>query len=217
MRNRATLVNDGIYHVFTKSIAGFEIFRNDSDYERMKSQLKYYKIENPQLRFSHFQELKDKESFLSKFSTKSESLVEIMAYCLMPTHIHLILKQLKDAGISNFMSNVLNSYTRYFNSKNMRKGPLWEGRFKSVMVETDGQLLHLTRYIHLNPTTAFHVERPEWWAFSSYSEFIGERDKDVLCKSSEYLEMSPVDYKEFVMSRKEYQQELAKIKHVCID
>lgn len=211
------MVNDGIYHVFTKSIAGYMIFRSDSDYERMRSQLKYYRIKNPHLRFSHFLELNDKESFHIKYSAGKESLVEIIAYCLMPTHIHLVLRQLKDAGISSFMSNVLNSYTRYFNTKNIRKGPLWEGRFKSVSVDTDEQLLHLTRYLHLNPTTSFLVAHPDDWEFSSYREFIGKKNEDVLCKNSEYLNIPPCDYEEFVISRKEDQQELAKIKHICFD
>lgn len=217
MRNRAVLVDGGIYHIFTKSIAGFVIFRNNSDYSRMRSQLKYYKMDNPPMRFSHFLELKDKEGFTDRFLTDKESLVEIIAYCFMPTHIHLILKQLKRAGISNFMCNILNSYTRYFNNKNIRKGPLWEGRFKSVMVETDEQLLHLTRYLHLNPTTSLLVESPEGWEFSSYREFIGKIKEDTLCKNSEYLNISPEEYNDFVMSRREYQQELGKIKHMCFE
>ena len=151
-----------------------------------------------------------------RFSENKEHLVEIMAYCLMPTHIHLVLKQSKGAGISRFMSKVLNSYTRYFNNKNKRRGPLWEGRFKSVMVETDEQLLHLTRYLHLNPTTSRLIRSPEDWKYSSYREFTEEVKEDSLCMNSEYLNMSSGDYREFVMSRKEYQHELAKIKHVCL-
>lgn len=217
MRSRAVLVNGGIYHVFTKSIAGFVIFRSSSDYERMISQLKYYEMGNPPTRFSHFLELKDKECFYNRFLFDKENLVEIIAYCLMPTHIHLILRQLRRAGISNFMGNLLNSYTRYFNNKNKRKGPLWEGRFKSVGVETDDQLLHLTRYLHLNPTTSLLVRIPEDWEYSSYREFIGERKGDSLCKNLESLNMASGEYKDFVMSRREYQQELAKIKHICFE
>lgn len=219
MKNRAVLVDGGIYHVFTftRSISGFVIFRTDSDYERMRSQLRYYRMVNPPMRFSHFLEIKDKESIHQRFSENKEHLVEIMAYCLMPTHIHLVLKQSKGASISRFMSNVLNSYTRYFNNKNKRRGPLWKGRFKSVMVETDEQLLHLTRYLHLNPTTSRLIRSPEDWKYSSYREFTEEVKEDSLCMNSEYLNMSSGDYREFVTSRKEYQHELAKIKHVCLE
>ncbi|MCM8826817.1 MAG: hypothetical protein NC904_04785 [Candidatus Omnitrophica bacterium] len=76
------------------------------------------------------------------------------------------------------MSRVSNSYARYFNIKYGRRGPLWEGTFKNVLVNNDEQLLHLTRYIHLNPTTAFLVERPEDWSFSSYREYLDKEDKD---------------------------------------
>ena len=61
--------------------------------------------------------------------------VEIIAYCIMPTHFHLVVKQLKEDGISFFIQQILNSYSRYFNIKTKRKGPLWEGRFQNVIIE----------------------------------------------------------------------------------
>jgi len=63
-----------------------------------------------------------------------------------------------EEGISLYMKNLLNSYTRYFNTKTKRKGPLWQGRFKSVLIKMDEQL-YLTRYIHLNPTSEDLVEK----------------------------------------------------------
>ena len=117
--------------------------------------LKYYKVENPPFKFSLYSEIKDKETFYQKHTFSEDYLVEIIAYCFMPTHIHLILRQLKKDGISIFMGKILNSYTRYFNLKNKRKGPLWESKFKNVEVVTDEQLLHLTRYIHLNNIPLF--------------------------------------------------------------
>ena len=212
------LVNEGVYHIFTKSIAGFEVFRKRTDYERMMGLLKYYQVENPSLKFSLFMGLKDKQDYYRKHFGGKDKLVAIMTYCLMPTHLHLVLNQLKKNGISTFMGNVLNSYTRYFNIKSKRKGPLWESRFKNVIVSTDEQLLHLTRYIHLNPATAGLVERPEDWEFSSYREYIGEVTKGQrLCNYSGHLEISSSIYKEFVSSRRDYQRELARIKELCIE
>ncbi len=199
---RYPLLDKKIYHIFSKSIAGFEIFRSNSDYKRMRNVLKYYKIENPPLRFSAFMEIKDKAVFYQKHFGVKESLVEIISYCIMPTHIHLILKQLKKSGISVFMSNSLNSYSRYFNIKSKRRGPLWESRFKNVDVTSDEQLLHLTRYIHLNPVTANLVDGPQDWNFSSYKEFLGEiQDDERICNSSGSLSVAPEDYKEFVSSQ----------------
>ncbi len=218
MTRRLPLLEGNIYHVFTKSIAGFEIFRNNLDYERMRRLLRYYKIEKPPLKFSAFVERKDKDQFLLNGNSGKEELVGIIAYCCMPTHIHVILKQIKKAGISIFMSNVLNSYTRYFNIKTNRRGPLWESRFKSVVVTTDEQLLHLTRYIHLNPTTANLVNEPHDWDFSSYKEFLGGiQEEERICNNSMSLNIDPMDYKEFVSSRINIQRELARIKELCLD
>jgi putative transposase len=212
------LIDGRVYHTFTKSIAGFEVFRNETDYQRMSSMLNYYKVENPPVRFSIFSDIKNKESFYQRHFDSQDDLVEIIAYCFMPTHIHLILRQLKKDGISIFMSKVLNSYTRYFNLKNKRKGPLWEGKFKNVEVVSDEQLLHLTRYLHLNPVTANLVEDPKEWSFSSYKEYLGERQSGQhICNYSRLLDIVPQDYKEFVSSRKDYQRELAGLKELYLE
>jgi len=202
-----------LYHVMTKSIAGYEVFRSDRDYERIVAMMKYYAYEKLPFKFSYYETLKDK-SILNK-KLNSDKLVKIIAYCVMPTHLHFILSPIKDGGISKFMQNLLNSYTRYFNNKNNRKGPLWQGKFKSVLIENNMQLLHLTRYIHLNPTTSGLVENPMDWKYSSYSEYLGQSE-DNLCSFREYISFKREDYKKFVESRKEYQRELAFIKHIML-
>ncbi|UCB56589.1 MAG: transposase [Candidatus Omnitrophota bacterium] len=214
--NKISLGKGEIYHIFSKSIAGFEIFRKDSEYERMKNLLKYYKLENPPLKFSTFTEIKNKKDFFQRHLISKRSLVDIIAYCFMPTHFHLILEQLNENGISVFMSNILNSYTRYFNVKTKRKGPLWESRFQRILVETDEQLLHLTRYIHLNPVTAYLVDKPQDWKFSSYKEFLQE-DREKICNYSKVLEINSQNYKEFVNIQIDYQRELARVKKLFLE
>lgn len=180
--------------------------------------LSYYKIKNPPVRFSVFSDIRDKESFYTRLCISQDNIVEIIAYCVMPTHIHLVLKQMKEDGISIFMGKVLNSYTRYFNLRSKRKGPLWESKFKNVEVATDEQLLHLTRYLHLNPVTASLVEDPHDWEFSSYKEYLGETEEDKdICNYSKLLHIVPEDYKEFVSSRKDYQRELAGLKELFLE
>jgi putative transposase len=207
-----------VYHVMTKSIAGYEVFGNMKDRTRMLLTIKYYQEKEPGVRFSYFiQEKNDSGNQGIDLQTK-DRIVDVIAYCLMPTHLHLILKQLKENGISIFMSKVLNSYTRYLNTKRGRKGPLWEGRFKNVLVEDDEQLLHLTRYIHLNPVTALLVEAPEDWEASSYREYVGlSAPEQNLCAYGDLLEIEPTEYREFVMSRKDYQRELACLKRVVLE
>ena len=215
---RSLLVEGETYHIFSKSIAGFTIFRDDSEYERMRNSLRYYRAERPPLKFSVFSGIKDRGEFHQRHLDLREKLVDIIAYCLMPTHIHLVLKQLKEKGISTFMGNILNSCTRYFNIKTKRKGPLWESRFKAVIVKGDEQLLHLTRYIHLNPVTAYLVDKPEDWTFSSYKEFLCETEEEKkLCNYSEALEVKPETYREFVDARTDYQRELARIRELLIE
>ncbi|MEA3560953.1 MAG: transposase [Candidatus Omnitrophota bacterium] len=211
------LVTGEIYHIFSKSIADFEIFKNISECERMKNLFKYYNLE-AQLRFAMFKKLSNEKDSFQKHLAKKEKLIEIIAYCLMPTHLHLVLKQSKEKGISIFMSNILNSYTRYFNIKIKRKGPLWEGRFRRVLVRTDEQLLHLTRYVHLNPVTAYLVNKPQDWQFSSYKEYLGEvEDGERICNYSGILDVTPQGYKEFVNSHIDYQRELARIKDLLLE
>jgi putative transposase len=205
------------YHIMTKSIAGYQIFRFETDYERMLQIMQYYSYEDVPIRFSYYKRLKDdKHQKKAADFDKLDKLVDIISYCLMPTHIHLLLTPLKENGISLYMKNLLNSYTRYFNTRNNRKGPLWQSRFKDVIVENDEQLLHLTRYIHLNPTTSGFVDKPEDWKYSSYNEFIGENKKHI-CKFNDYLDIDPKIYKEFVESRIDEQKELAFIKSLALE
>jgi putative transposase len=154
------LVNGEIYHIYTKSIAKLKIFKKESEYKRMEESFSYYRSGNPPLRFSVFLQIKNKKGFLEKHLSKNCLLIEIIAYCIMPTHIHLIVKQCKDDGISMFMQNILNSHSHYFNLKNKRKGPLWQTRFENKLVKNEEQLLHLSRYIHLNPVTAKLIDKP---------------------------------------------------------
>lgn len=180
--------------------------------------IRYYQRQKPELKFSKFIQL-EKTSQISKkdYLSGNEKLVDLIAYCLMPTHVHLVLKQLKDNGVSTFMCNILNSYSKYFNTKHGRRGPLWETRFKSVLVESDEYLLHLTRYVHLNPSTAMLVDKPENWKFSSYQEYLSQSNEDCFCKYDDILDITPHSYKNFVEDRISYQQKLAKIKTLLLE
>jgi putative transposase len=220
MYRKCPLITGKVYHILTKSIAGFKIFNRNGEFSRMLETIKYYQIVNQPIKFSRALELKkrgDNKSNESHKSLKKEKKsVEVIAYCIMPTHIHLILKQLQEEGISIFMNKILSSYTHYFNLFHKRKGPLWEGRFKNVLIESDEQLYHLTRYIHLNPVTAYLVNNPEDWNFSSYKEYLNI-SKNKICKHDDLFEIDITNYKKFVKDRIPYQRELAKIKNLMLD
>lgn len=211
------------YHVMNKSIAKFKIFNTDKDYLRMKRMMMYFQISELLPRFSRFLELKQVredgfETTFADFSKDSKQRVQIISYCLMPTHVHIVLKQLTKNGTSTFMANLLNSYARYFNTKYKRQGPLWVGRFKNVLVSKDEQLLHLTRYVHLNPVTAKLVDRADDWKWSSYKEYSKPKlTEHPLCQFRELVIMRPAEYQKFVVDQVDYQRELAQIKKLVLE
>ena len=94
--------------------------------------------------------------------------IGLVCYCLMPNHFHLLLLQDGTRSISRFVQGLLSAYVQAFNKQQNRTGTLFEGRFKHVHVDTQEYLLHLIRYIHLNPVRAGLVAKPEEWAFSDY-------------------------------------------------
>ncbi len=222
MRRRVYLETGMSYHIFSKSIAGYEIFRHEADFKRMIETLCYYQVNNPLMKFSEFCRSEKKKNIdtVNQNQTKKDKIVEIVAFCIMTTHIHLILKQKADRGISTFMANVLNSFSRYYNTRYKRKGPLWEDRFKSVLISSDEQLLHLTRYIHLNPVSSGLVEKPQDWNASSYLEYLlvdQVQGSNKICNFDSVLQIKPTEYKRFVDSRISYQKQLEKIKNLVFE
>ena len=136
----------------------------------------------------------------------------------MPNHFHFLIKQLKDGGITEFVSKLSNSYTKYYNTKYNRVGPLLQGEFKAVLIESDDQLIHVSRYIHLNPIASFLVKDLKNYRWSSYPEFTGEI-KDGFCAKEEILSFfkSPKDYEKFVLDQVDYAQKLELIKHQLLE
>ncbi len=98
----------------------------------------------------------------------------VVAYCLMPTHYHLITQPHDDA-LSHHLQMFTISYTKAINKRYERVGALFQGAFRAKCIDRDEYLLHLSRYIHLNPVRARLVKRPEDWPFSSYRDYIGLR------------------------------------------
>ena len=211
-------VNGYVYHVLNKSIAGYKIFNNSSEFDRMVETTLFYQSKNLES-FSLFTRRKNyKHDFEKLVNSKREKIVEIIAYCFMPTHFHFLLKQLKDNGIPEFINILLNSYTRHFNTIHKRKGPLWEARTKKIFVETDRDLLHISRYIHLNPSTSYLVDNPEDWEYSSYKEYLGISDNSIkICNFQEVLDIDNKKYKKFVENRIDYQRDLKEMKDFLLE
>jgi REP element-mobilizing transposase RayT len=102
-------------------------------------------------------------------------LLDVLVYCLMPTHYHLAVLLKTDGLSARVMQPFTVSYTKAVNKQQGRTGPLFQGPFQAVLVDRDEYLVHLSRYIHMNPVAAGLVAHPEEWAFSSYRDYVGLR------------------------------------------
>ena len=150
-------IENAYYHIYNRGVEKRKIFQEEQDYATFLSYLKTYlipkgekslseKLGNSQLSYRERDKIL-KALRLNNFAGE----ITLLAYCLMPNHFHLLIKQKSRNAIDMFMNSIGTRYTMYFNRKYYRVGPLYQGTYKAVLIETDAQLLHLTRYIHQNP------------------------------------------------------------------
>lgn len=221
MPKRKTIFANGeYYHLFNRTINMEPVFNGKRINSRTISTLEFYRLQDPPVRYSYFASYGEekREEIMSNMLRKPQ-IVEIHAYCLMPNHFHLLLRQKEEDGISKYLSLFQNSITKYVNFKNGREGHLFSGQFKAVRIETEEQLIHVQRYIHLNPYTSYIVkdfDELDNYQYSSLPEFIGKRKG--FC--SNYLLRSFKDtlsYRGFVFNQADYQRELDGIKHLALE
>lgn len=127
--------------------------------------------------------------------------VELISFCLMPNHFHLVLREVQENGIARYMQRVLNGYTKYYNAKYEVSGHLFQGPYKATHAGDNDQLLYVSTYVHRNPR-----ELPGWknneqkYEWSSYQDYIGENRWGELLSTNLILEQfkSKDEYSEFV-------------------
>ena len=216
---RATpLVNEEYYHIFNRGVARQPTFFSKRDYSRFLLCLSYYRFNELPFRLSKFLQIqaRDRYSILKKLEVENNLAVEIIAFCLMPNHFHILLQQKTNGGISKFVRQITDSHTRYINTKYDRVGPLFQGAFKVVHVETNEQLLHLSRYIHLNPLVSFIVKDDDFLSFpwSSLQNYLngGSTNINTLPVLEQFKSSS--DYLSFVLNQTDYAKQLAEIRHL---
>ncbi len=156
---------------------------------------------------------------MANLESTKDLAIDIIAFCLMPNHIHILLKQVSGGGISKFMKQVSDSFTRYFNTKYKRVGPLFQGAFKAVRIENDEQLVHVSRYIHLNPLTGYIVreEGLTRYPWSSLNEYLNKDFKLVNPQIILSNFKTGLNYLKFILDQAEYAKELEKIKHLILE
>lgn len=160
---------NGFYHIYNRGVEKRITFQDESDYKIFLYYLFIY-LADPELIKKRYPKLKNalkQGNFYSK--------LVLYSYALMPNHFHLLIRQTEKEHITQFMRRITNAYTTYFNKKYNRVGPLFQGVFKAIQIEKEEYLLHLSRYIHLNPVS-LHKNRPELYPWSSYKTYLEARN-----------------------------------------
>lgn len=209
------------YHIFNRGIARQPVFFGKRDYQRFLLTLSYYRHANPPVKLSRYLQLSisQRDQFLLQMEKNPDLLVDIICIALMPNHFHLLLKQVSEKGISAFMSKTVNSYTRYVNTVQERAGDLFQGVFKAVHVETNEQLLHLSRYIHLNPVVSHRVKKNELLSYpwTSLPLYAGKAPQFVSPEIILSQFNTKAAYTQFVLDQADYGKTLEEIKHLTLE
>jgi len=169
---------DGVYHVFNRGVNKSVIFRNAADYAVYIQYLKEYL----QPKLDSIREICSKDlpgqivtqkiAKLNRIKNFSEN-IDLLAYCLMPNHVHLLVRQNSASDVASFLHSLHTRYVMYFNLKYKRQGVLFESKYKSKLVTTDKYLVYVSKYIHANPSEL--CKRLENYLWSSMSFYDNER------------------------------------------
>ena len=158
MQRAVPFHTDEIYHIFNRGAHKEKIFRDDRGRQRFQALLLICNRRDP----VHLGNLLTKykgPSFIKLFSEQvpkeRDRLVDVLAYCLMPNHFHIVMRQRRAGGITTLMRKVGTAYSMYFNAKHDHSGTLLQGRFKSEHIDTERYLRWIFQYVHLNPLDIF--------------------------------------------------------------
>lgn len=189
------------YHIYARGTNKQAIFTDDKDYAVFLNLLKRYLSPQP-----------IRDAFGRGYPHLYASL-DLLAYCLMPNHFHLLIYQIESGSMQTLMRGVMTSYSRYFNHKYKRTGPLFESRYKASTIDTEGYLHHISRYIHLNPK--------DWqrYKYSSINAYLKGHNQPWL-KTSKILGLFNDDmtkYAVFIQDYEDHKSMLDEIKHELAD
>jgi putative transposase len=193
-------VPDSYYHVYARGVGKQPIFMDHADFQFFLGLWERYL---------------SKQEILDASGNPYDKLydsIEALCYCLMGNHFHMLLYQHQAGGMQRLMRGVMTAYSRYFNRKYNRSGPLFESRYKASRISSPSYLEHITRYIHLNPK--------DWrlYPYSSISYYIdGNRSDWLHPERILALFDSPEQYATFVSDYEAAQRELDTLKHELAD
>ena len=189
-------IADNFYHIYARGNSRGKVFADDEDYQFFLKLLR---------RYLSAEEAKDPYGIsYPNFYNK----LELTCFCLMPNHFHLLIYQHQQGAMAGLMRSLLTSYSRYFNKKYQRSGPLFESRYKASRIDADNYLEHITRYIHLNPRQ---------WRGHEYSslKYYLLQNQESWIRPNRILALfkSPHEYEQFVEDYSGHKQMLDILKH----
>lgn len=212
--------NNGIYHVFNKTIDKKRIFLTEKYSKIFLETLAYYRSDRSTASLSRLPDLPadTRDKILKEVTYITSFKIHVLAYCLMPTHFHLLLQQKKGDGIQKSMTDLMNSFTQHYNKITHRAGPLFLSRFKAVPVTSDAQLMHVSRYIHLNPYSSKIIKSKSeiaHYPYSSYKYYLTQNKHSLvqIKKVMELFHFESKQYEDFVVKNADYQQTLEQVKY----
>lgn len=194
-------VPESYYHIYSRGVNKQIVFGDDSDYAFFISLFKRYLSGSPEIRKKH-----------GPYPYYGEN-VKLLAFCLMPNHIHLLVYQITQNSITELMRSILTSYSRYFNTKYHRVGPVFQSRYKASRINQDNYLDHISRYIHLNPKSW------EVYPYSSIKYYKKEAEAEWIDTSIilNLFNGSIDDYTYFLKDYRDYKKNLDEIKWELAD
>lgn len=191
---------DTYYHVYARGVDKMQIFLDQTDYLYFQSLFKRY--------LSPVATAGQKDTLYPSYFGN----VELLAFCQMKNHFHLLVYQVEQKNMASFMQSMLTSYSKYFNKKYSRTGPLFESRYKASPVTGERYLLHISRYIHLNPRSWQRYEH------SSIRYYLyGERAEWLIPDRIKSLFAGAKDYLSFLKAYEGQRKMLKTIKHEFVD
>lgn len=197
-------VDDSVYHVVNRGVEKRQIFLDAEDYAVFLNLLK---------RYLSIDTTYDKSG---RPYTNYYNRLELLAFCLMPNHFHLLLWQNESRDFSKFIQAVCTAYAGYFNTKYSRVGTLFQGVFKAKRLNNDGYYQHISRYIHLNPLSAYSDYKS--YKYSSLPYYINSFTASWV-RPTRILSMfsGPQDYMTFMSDYEEAKIIMDTLKHSIAD
>ncbi len=188
------LTEDGIYHVYNRGVERRVIFLDNEDYTTFINRFDQLLSDPKHLTTQQTRGRKGGDRLQSYYGE-----VELLVYCLMPNHFHMLVHQVQQGALPKFMSSLMTSYSMYFNRKYDRVGSLFQGRYKASLIDGDAYYMHISRYIHLNPVDIGRAY--DSYPYSSYANYLADSGP-VWLNHGLVLDMfeTPDKYRQFVAS-----------------